>query len=186
MNNKIEAWSQTYTGKKIWLNNPSQKDICIEDVAHALSMQCRFAGHTKKFYSVAEHSMIVSSLLPGRLMLAGLLHDAAEAYLGDIIKPLKQHMNGEYNRFETMMLDKIYEKFNISLDQRDRDDINLADLIILRAEAENVLNKPPIDNWHADLPKSTVVVEFSFYGPDMAKAVFLEQFNFIKNGFEFK
>lgn len=76
--------------------NLQPEDVRVEDIAHALSHQCRFSGHTRRFYSVAEHSVRVCHLLrleghPERVQLQGLLHDAAEAYLLDLPRPLKQH-----------------------------------------------------------------------------------------------
>jgi len=68
---------------------PARESIHIEDIAHALSMLCRYGGHTPEHYSVAQHSCLVAQLLEPRLRIYGLLHDAAEAYLGDVVSPLK-------------------------------------------------------------------------------------------------
>lgn len=80
---------QTYRGKYIDPFNAQASDIFIEDIAHALSNLCRFTGHVKRFYSVAEHSLHVSSLVPQEHKLTALLHDAAEAYLSDLSRPIK-------------------------------------------------------------------------------------------------
>ena len=89
-----ETWMDTFTGKRIDVLRVKADDICIEDIAHSLALQCRFNGHCPRFYSVAEHSVRVSELCEkigyGREdCLMALLHDAAEAYLGDIIRPVK-------------------------------------------------------------------------------------------------
>ena len=73
-------WIITASGKRFYLRRPTPADIDAGDVAHALAHICRFNGHTREFYSVAQHSILVSRLLPDELKLAGLLHDAAEAY----------------------------------------------------------------------------------------------------------
>ena len=69
--------------------NPARDSIHLEDIAHALSMLCRYGGHLLEHYSVAQHSCLVAQLLEPRLRVYGLLHDAAEAYLGDVVTPLK-------------------------------------------------------------------------------------------------
>lgn len=96
----------------IYLNvlSPTEDMITIEDIAHGLSHQCRFGGHTKKFYSVAEHSIKVSILLPEEHRLAGLLHDASEAYLADIPSPIKKHIPG-YLEMENSLMTVIANKF---------------------------------------------------------------------------
>ena len=99
-------WLQTFTGKKIDLINPTSKMVDIEDIAHSLSMICRFNGHCRDFYSVAEHSVLVESIGTPVLLqfcldpptlahqrLSLLLHDAAEAYIGDITTPLKRGLD---------------------------------------------------------------------------------------------
>lgn len=82
------GWIQTYTGKVFWPLDPRPEDFCIEDIAHALSRICRFAGHTKRFYSVAQHSVFVAR----RCGFVGLMHDFPEAYIGDMARPLKDFM----------------------------------------------------------------------------------------------
>ena len=77
---RIGSWLQTYTGKKFYPFDPREEEVDILDIAHALSQLCRFGGHTKEFYSVAEHCVLVSMCCPSEVKLLGLLHDAAEAY----------------------------------------------------------------------------------------------------------
>ena len=93
-----EQWIQTFTGKKFYPFNPKAKDVCIEDIAHSLSLICRFNGHCREFYSVAQHSVNVSYIIEANKGFVnylhdpaqfGLLHDAAEAYLGDVVAPIK-------------------------------------------------------------------------------------------------
>jgi hypothetical protein len=87
---------ETWTGRKVDLLDPDWREIEYWDVAHGLANTCRYGGHVERFYSVAEHSLLVADLLvhmghepDSQMVLAGLLHDAAEAYLGDVIAPLK-------------------------------------------------------------------------------------------------
>ena len=96
------SWLQTFTGKRIDLFAPKAEQIEIEDIAHALAHECRYAGHVKEFYSVAQHSVIVSRLCEPQDALWGLLHDGAEAYLGDVVKPLK--VTGAFAAFREMEL----------------------------------------------------------------------------------
>jgi hypothetical protein len=103
----------TSSGKEIDIRNPTEDAICIEDIAHALSNICRFGGHCHPFYSVAQHSVIVAALAPPELQLAALLHDAAEAYLGDVIKPLKILLGYQYERYELMFDSIIRRKFGL-------------------------------------------------------------------------
>lgn len=107
----MNNWIMTHTGKKFKPFNPRTEDIDIEDIAHALSNICRFNGHVNQFYSVAEHSVLVSVLCPEELKLKGLLHDAAEAYLGDVPSPLKTESQ---EAAEAILLNKIFEKFRVA------------------------------------------------------------------------
>ena len=92
------SWMQTYTGRAFDLRTPRAEDVCLDDIAHALARINRYNGHTRIAYSVAEHSLLVTSSLMAdysdhALALAGLLHDAAEAYVGDLIFPLYQALS---------------------------------------------------------------------------------------------
>lgn len=85
---------QTYTGKLIDLTNFQPKDVRLPDISHSLSLINRFTGHSRVPYSVAQHSVLVSELTEPEHALWGLLHDASEAYLGDVATPLKSTMQG--------------------------------------------------------------------------------------------
>jgi hypothetical protein len=121
---------RTFSGKYIDPLNPNPDLICIEDIAHSLSMQCRFGGHTRQFYSVAQHSVMCALKLPDELKLAGLLHDASEAYLMDIPSPVKRRLTN-YKEIENNLMKVIADKFGFAwpLDQRvheiDREELQL-------------------------------------------------------------
>lgn len=85
-----DAWIQTFTGRVFPILNPTPEDIDARDIAHALSLQCRFTGHVREFYSVAEHCVRCAIHAPTELALQALLHDAQEAYISDISRPLKR------------------------------------------------------------------------------------------------
>src|ERR1039457_118422 len=86
----FDGFIGTFSGLRFWPLDPNPEKILIDDIAHALAHQCRFGGHASRFYSVAEHSVHVSRLCPPEDALWGLLHDASEAYLVDLPRPLKQ------------------------------------------------------------------------------------------------
>lgn len=106
-------WMQVYSGKQFWPLDPRAEEIEIEDIAHALSMQCRYAGHVKSFYSVAEHSVLISQAVPEEFALWGLLHDASEAYLVDIPRPIKPFL-AVYKVWEAQLRRSIATRFNLS------------------------------------------------------------------------
>jgi hypothetical protein len=84
-------WIETFTGRAFYLLDPQPEDIFIEDIAHSLSQMCRFTCHTRKFYSVAEHSYYISLMCKPENALWGLLDDSDETYTGDMNRPLKHH-----------------------------------------------------------------------------------------------
>lgn len=103
----------TYSGLNLHLMDPTPDEICIEDIAHHLSLQCRFSGACPRFYSVAEHSVLVSLMVPPEDALWGLLHDASEAYLCDIPRPFKSALGGYYEH-EERLLKAVAGKFGLS------------------------------------------------------------------------
>lgn len=107
-----QNYIRTYTNKKFWPLNPIVEDICIEDIAHALALQNRWTGHSKVPYSIAAHSLAVAYFVPKELQLAALLHDASEAYLSDIARPIKS-LIPKYKKFENLLQTSINLKFGI-------------------------------------------------------------------------
>ncbi|KKN64872.1 hypothetical protein LCGC14_0487060 [marine sediment metagenome] len=103
----------TYTGKLIDLEDVKAEDICLVDIAHALSNICRYNGHVISFYSVAEHCVLLSKAegMPGTPS-ARLLHDASEAYVGDVARPLKALLPN-YRRLEDQIHKVIAEKYGV-------------------------------------------------------------------------
>lgn len=102
----------TYSGRPFWPLDPRVEDVRVEDIAHSLSMICRFNGHVRAFYSVAQHSVLVSYATPPEFALEGLLHDASEAYVGDMVKPLKVDMEA-YREAEARVDAVVREKFGL-------------------------------------------------------------------------
>ena len=110
----IEDFVETRSGLKVNVQNPAVDAFDIKDIAYALSNTCRFNGHCAGFYSVAEHSVAVALRLPRNLRLAGLLHDATEAYLGDVPSPIKQFLP-DYKEMEHVFTVAIGKKFDVDL-----------------------------------------------------------------------
>jgi 5'-deoxynucleotidase YfbR-like HD superfamily hydrolase len=127
---------QTYSGKMFNLIEPTPEMIDIRDIAHALANIGRFNGHTKQFYSVAQHCVIVSALVPDDQKLAGLLHDATEAYLGDVTAPLK-HQLPAYIELENKLAGVIAAKYGIPA--KKSDEVHKADMIALVTEARDLM-----------------------------------------------
>ena len=133
----------THSGQTFNLINPDPATIRIEDVAHALSHLCRFTGHCRDFYSVAEHSYLSSYAVPSSHALEALLHDAAEAYIGDVSSPLKRLLP-DYQAIEQRVEAAIRRRFGLPEIQSAC--IKVADLAMLGAERRDLMPRHS-ENW---------------------------------------
>lgn len=139
-----EPWITTFSHKKFHFLNPSDDEICIEDIAHALSNLCRFNGHCQKFRSVASHSIDVATICPPHLKIYGLMHDAAEAYVCDIPRPVKPFLSN-YSDIEHNIMEAISRKFGLNIDWFSG--VHEYDMAILAAEAGQLMDKDYKLNW---------------------------------------
>lgn len=176
----ISTCVETYQGRRLDLADPDPSTVSIVDIAHALGMQCRYNGHCKRFFSVAEHSVFCSRWLeltdyPVRLQLLALLHDAAEAYLGDLILPAKPLFPG-YAAREAKVEAVIYEALKIEPPTEDEHQfVKLADNVALATEA-SVLMPSAGQGWRlaasaAEEPKIDCLA------PPLAAVAFVERFH---------
>jgi len=128
----------TMTGQSFDLYAPQADQIDPRDISHALAHLCRFNGHCRDFYSVAQHSCIVADLVPEEHKLAALLHDATEAYVGDMVRPLKELMHA-YQDVEKSIWERICTRFGLEADLPD--EVHHADLVALATERRDLM--PP-------------------------------------------
>jgi uncharacterized protein len=167
----------TRSGRRVALLNPSPSQIVIGDIAHGLAHQCRFNGQTSKFYSVAQHSVLVASILPRELRLAGLLHDASEAYLGDVVQPLKDLLP-EYQAIEENFCKVLGMRFGVNLQHNDA--IRHADLVVLATERRDLM---PMDmaDWSSIAGITPMSRTIKPMTPEAASAQFMEMFFTLTN-----
>jgi hypothetical protein len=129
-------WMQTFTGRAFYPLDPHEDDIVPADIAHALGLICRYGGHVLRFYSVAEHCVLLSHAVAPENALWALLHDATEAYVGDMVRPLKNSMP-TYRSVEDRLMEVICERFRLS--QRCPAEVKAADTRILHDERDALM-----------------------------------------------
>jgi hypothetical protein len=167
---RVGDWIQTYSGRQFWPLDPRVEDVHLEDIAHALSNVCRYTGHVREFYSVAEHSVHVSWSCEPEDALWGLLHDASEAYLADMARPVKQNMP-VYVAAERLVMRAICERFG--LDPVEPPSVKVADNVLLFTEKRDLMSECVVPWCWSVEPLAYVIEPWS---PKEAKRRFLERF----------
>lgn len=163
-------WIQTATGRQFWPMDPRPDEVFIEDIAHALSNLCRYGGHALRFYSVAEHCVLLSRVAEPQFKLWALLHDASEAYLVDVPRPIKPFLYG-YDAAESKIMRAVEERFNLHLGMPEC--VKQLDRAILTDERQQVMAPAPVP-WSTD--GEPLGVEVYCWPPHRAKWFFLSAF----------
>ncbi len=171
-------WMQTFSGKSFQLEKIDPGKIDIVDIAHGLSLTCRFNGHCRTFYSVAQHSILVSEIVSPENALWGLLHDAAEAYIGDVTRPVKR-LIPQFKEVEARILKAVASKFD--LPERIPEEVLDADNSILATEASQLM--PDFTIW-TDCPAEPIKdMEIIPWSWEKSKRLYIEKVNnLIENG----
>jgi uncharacterized protein len=172
---RVGDWMQTWTGVRFYPADPRPEDVDILDIAFALGNIARYGGHCR-FYSVAEHSVLVSHMVPKKDALAGLLHDATEAYIADVIRPVKRCIGRDntYFSLEKAIWEKaICPKFEISPELSD--EVLIADAYRIIALEKQALH-PRSQEW--DLKGYEAPKDFSIqcFPPYKATRLFLNRY----------
>ncbi len=177
---EIRYWQgaiQTYTCREFWPLDPRPEDIFIEDIAHALSLLCRFGGHCKEFYSIAQHAVLVSMYCDPKDALWGHSHDDSEGYISDVCSPVKRHKDFEfYKVVESKLMNVICLRFNLPLVQPDS--VTRADELVLSAEVRDLMPKPLLasPHWKCQKMDNSCIPTIIPMSPKEAEKAFLDRF----------
>ena len=165
-------WIQTFSGWRFFVLNPEPQDVFLMDLAHALSLICRFTGHTRRFYSVAQHSVLASFHVPPVYALEALLHDASEAYLCDVSRPVKPYLHN-YREIESNLMRVIAERFKFFLPIHA--EVDAVDVRLLMTERRDLL-LGSTHRWDEVLEKvQPFPWEIVPWSPEYAEERFLQQ-----------
>jgi hypothetical protein len=165
-------WMQTTQGRQFWPLDPRADEIDIRDIAGALAKLCRYGGQCLRFYSVAEHCVHVAERAPAGFKFAALMHDASEAYLSDVIRPIKPHLSN-YLEIEAGLERVIAERFGLPWPTPP--EVKRLDTAILADERDQAMAPPPVA-W----PQTTepaLGVTLQFWKPKRAEREFLRAFH---------
>jgi 5'-deoxynucleotidase YfbR-like HD superfamily hydrolase len=168
-----------YDGEYFDFLDPDSSVYTVATIAHALSNLCRYTGHVNRFYSVAEHSVLVSLSVPKKFALEGLFHDAAEAFLGDVSSPLKKLLP-EYRALEDAAMASIARRFNLSPWKLHSLEVHQADKRMYHAERQQIAPGKD-DLWHTNLRAVRSVKPVGF-SPTVAETLFLERYKELTEG----
>lgn len=164
-------WMQTVTGKQFWPIDPRASEIDIRDISGALSKLCRYGGQSLRFYSVAEHCVLMAEKAPDDLKLTALLHDASEAYLCDIIRPIKSHLSN-YLEIEARLERAVSDRFGLVYPWHK--EVKRLDTAILADERDQAMAPPPIP-W-SQTTEPPLGVRLQFWTPEEAQNEFIRAF----------
>jgi uncharacterized protein len=164
------GWIGTATGIAFNVIDPKIEDIHLHDIAAALSKLCRYGGHCRRSYSVAEHCVHVAHHAPPYLALAALMHDASEAYLTDIPRPIKKAMP-EYRAIEDRLMTAIGQRFGFAWPMP-QEIVDLDNRILHDETAQN-MSQPPVP-W--GIPGEPLGVTLNYWTPKVAASWFLSEF----------
>lgn len=170
-----------HSGRLVHFLDPRPEEIWADDIAHALSLVCRFGGHVDQFYSVAQHCIEVATLLkqrghPVEMQLCGLLHDATEAYLGDVISPVKQVVP-KFKEIENNLEKVIYARYGLPFEEMPSE-VKQADRDMLKAEARSLFAVDAYQygfNYLGAAAEDAKCLNWPVMGPEEAKTTYLEQ-----------
>lgn len=162
----------TVSGRYFNFIDTAANEVLVGDIAHALSNVCRFAGHTSSFYSVAQHSVLVSQIVPPEDALAALFHDATEAYIGDVSRPLKQLLP-DYKAVEARLHADIFSK--LGLPPELPPSVKHADLVLLATEQRDLMPAHD-DEWSLIADITPLAPAIRPRGPKLACLIFMERY----------
>lgn len=164
-----------HSGHYFNLVEPDRSPILIEDIAHHLSHICRFNGATDGIYSVAQHSVHVSEIVPPQYQLTALLHDAAEAYTGDITSPMKEALGNAYRQVYARIEDAISRRFNLPSAYVRSATIKRADLVMLATERHQLLPTTYYE-WPCLEGIEPLDAKLPIWSPGQARMEFMQRF----------
>lgn len=151
--------------------NPEGSAFTIGDVARGLSNVCRFAGQCERFYSVAEHSVYVSMIAPPEHAYAALMHDAAEAFIGDVTKPLKELLP-EYRALEKRVEAAVFARFDVPTPMPPS--VKEADVVMLATEQLQLMRNR--DDWDWTRGREPAAISIAAFAPADAYRFFMWRF----------
>lgn len=181
----MRPWMQTFSGQRFDVLNPQAKDVRIEDIAHGLAYTCRYGGASKRYYSVAEHCVIMSRYMPGaRHLKQALLHDSAEAYIGDLIRPVKHQPElAIFRKIEAKIEVQVFKRFEIKPTAESSKAVKQTDNRILIDEITQLMADPQM---YLSTPMfkglKPLGVTLRCWEPSLAEHMFLSRFKDLFDG----